>query len=250
MDSTLQTFIREYEPYLSDFRRRVIFTATFFLLIFVFGIVVSPYMIASLVTLLNFTSVQYVVLSPFQLLATSMNIGFFLAIVCSAPLILVEAYEFLSSAFTRHERRLFFRYFVLAGLLFLIGFIYSGVVLYYAAFVVATYNHSLGLANVWDIDLFISQSLLTSAFLGILFEYPLVLALLIRFGILKHQMLVQGRLYAMCATAIVVGLLPPSDIVSLVVMALPLLGLYELTLLFTHEKKRQVVSTFTPLRSL
>ncbi len=243
MQESVLQFISEYGPILEDAKRRLIFMAVFFVFLFIAGFFASPYILKALIAHIGFAGVSYVVLSPFQLLSTSMDIGFFFAIVFSMPLILAELYEFLSDAFTSKEKRAFLSYLLSAVLFFTLGFIYGGAVLYYAAETVAAYNGSLGIQNVWDIDTFISQTLMTASLLGVLFEYPLVLWVLMKLGIIQKQLLVEGRRYAIAATVIIVALLPPTDGLSLIIMSVPLLGMYELTLLLAPERKRQVVPT-------
>lgn len=237
----LKEFMQDYLPYLEEARRRLVFTAVFFVLLFAAGFFASPYIIKTLVTVLAFDSVQYAVLSPFQLLSTSFDVGLFFAVTFSLPLVIAEIYEFLASAFTKRERAAFRGYLLLAVILFVVGFAYGAAVLYYAAWAVSAVNASLGLANVWDIDLFISESLVTAALLGVLFEYPLFLSALMRFGALSRRALAEGRRFAIAGTVIVVALLPPTDGLSLIIMSVPLIGMYELTLLLAREGKRQVV---------
>ncbi len=238
---TFKEFMQDYLPYLEEARRRLMFTVVVFGALFVAGFFASPYIIKALVEFLAFENVQYAVLSPFQLLSTSFDVGLFFAVTFSLPLIIAEIYEFLASAFTKQERKIFHRYLILAVVLFIMGFMYGGAVLYYAAWAVASVNSTLGLANVWDISQFISQALVTSSLLGLLFEYPLILSALMRSGIVPRQYLVRGRRVAIAATVVIVALLPPTDGVSLMIMSVPLIGMYELTLLLAREGKGQVV---------
>lgn len=241
MEQTFQNLVNEYGPYLDDARRRLLFVAVFFGAVCIGGFFASPYVIKAVATILSFDTVQYAVFSPFRLLSTSVDIGLFLGIVATIPLILVEVYEFLAPGCTRSERRSFFFYMLVALGLFSLGFAYGLAVLYYAAFAVASFNSVLGLANLWDIGSFISQSLLTSALLGTLFQFPLLLSLGMRWGMVSRSALTKGRKIAIAATVCVVALLPPTDGLSLVVMSVPLIVLYELTLLLARERKRQVV---------
>jgi len=243
MNQQLTAFMKEYGPYLDDLRLRFTFVAVFFGVICIIGFFASPYVIKWLVSVLNFDTVQYAVLSPFRLLSTSMDIGLFLAIVTTIPLLLWEGYEFFAPGCTRKERRSFFSYLIVSLALFALGFFYGIAVLYYAAFAVASFNGLLGLANIWDIGGFISQTLLTSSLLGLLFQFPLILSVCVRAGILTRRLLTRGRKVAIAVTLCVVALLPPTDGLSLVVMSVPLLVLYELTLLLARERKRQVVLT-------
>lgn len=240
MDS-FQALVKEYGPYLDDARRRLLFVAVFFGLVCVAGFFASPYIIKAVAEILAFDTVEYAVFSPFRLLSTSMDIGLFLAIVAVIPLILVEVYEFLAPGCTKAEKRSFFYYVLVSLGLFGLGFVYGLTVLYYAAFAVSSFNTVLGLANLWDIGSFISQALLTSALLGALFQFPLILSLGMRWGLLSRRSLGEGRKAAIALTVCVVALLPPTDGVSLVVMSVPLIALYELTLLLARERKRQVV---------
>lgn len=249
MDSFTR-FAEEYAAYLEEARRRILFIGIFFVAMFAIGFLSGPAIVRRIIDGLAFENVSYAVLSPYQLLSTSMDIGFFLAVVLSFPLILTELYEFLGGAFTRRERRRLLLYLFGSVFLFGLGFAYGGAILYYAAWAVAGFNTAVGLANVWDISAFVSQSLLTAALLGILFEYPLLLTFLIRSGIVARRALVAGRRYAIAATVILVALLPPTDGLSLIVMSVPLLGMYELTLLLARETKGQAVLAPLQVRPL
>lgn len=233
--------MKDYGPFLDDIRARIVRIALFFGIVCTAGFFAAPYVVRALARLLAFDTVQYAVFSPFRLLSTSMDIGLFLAIVATVPLLLWEAYEFFAPGCTKRERRSTFIYVLMGIALFALGFAYGIGVLYYAAFAVSSFNTVLGLSNIWDIGGFISQTLLTSAALGILFQFPLILTLCMRLGILPRKTLAAGRKIAVAVTVCVVALLPPTDGVSLLVMSVPLIFLYELTLLLAREKKRQVV---------
>ena len=241
MQDNFETLVKDYAPYLEDARRRLLLVSAFFGAVCVAGFFASPYVIKGVATLLSFDTVEYAVFSPFRLLSTSVDIALFLGIVAVIPLILIELYDFLAPGCTRKERRSFFFYMLVALGLFVLGFAYGLAVLYYAAFAVASFNSVLGLSNLWDIGSFISQALLTSALLGTLFQFPLILSLGMRWGLFTRTALSQGRKFAVALTVCVVALLPPTDGLSLVVMSVPLIFLYELTLLLARERKRQVV---------
>lgn len=242
---SFESLVKEYGPYLDDARRRLLFVAVFFGVVCAAGFFASPYVIKLVAQLLSFDTVEYAVFSPFRLLSTSMDIGLFLGIVATIPLVLVELYEFLAPGCTKQEKRSFLYYVFVSLGLFALGFAYGLAVLYYAAFAVSSFNSVLGLSNLWDIGSFISQALLTSALLGTLFQFPLVLSLAMRWGLVTRRSLGEGRKIAIALTVCVVALLPPTDGVSLIVMSVPLVGLYELTLLLARERKRQVVPAET-----
>jgi sec-independent protein translocase protein TatC len=109
----------------------------------------------------------------------------------------------------------------------------------------ASLNVSFGLTNLWDISLFMTQIVLTSALLGILFEFPLVMTGLIRLGVFDISLLVAHRRLAYALIFIIVSLLPPTDGLSLIIMSVPMVALYELTILFNRYRRRgRVVEGF------
>lgn len=250
MEQSITTFVDEYLPYLEDIRRRFLFVVAFFCAVAVGGFFVAPNLIHEVTRLLNFEGVSYAVFSPFRLLSASMDIGFFIAIMATVPLILCEIYEFLAPGFTKRERRITLFYIFLSIFLFVVGFTYGLAVMYYASYAIAGFNGILGLTNMWDIASFISQVLVSAAVLGILFQFPLILSLCMRIGVVSRRTLARGRRVAIAATVCVVALLPPTDGASLVVMSVPLIGLYELTLLLARERKRQVVPASLSMRPL
>ena len=126
-------------------------------------------------------------------------------------------------------------------MLFAIGFSYGFMVMYFALGIIATMNVDLGIINLWDISQFFSLIMLTSALLGILFEFPLVLTFLIRLGAVTTEFLVDKRRHAYVVILILVILLPPTDGLSDIIIAAPLVLIYELTVL---------INSFCPKRNL
>ena len=115
--------------------------------------------------------------------------------------------------------------------LFAIGCTYGFVSLYYGLQLIADINVSFGLENLWDVSLFIAQIAITSMLLGAFFEFPILLLLASKLGLITKQALRNGRRLAYAGIIIIVALLPPTDGISLIVMSLPLILLYELSIL-------------------
>lgn len=237
---------KEFGDFLEDLRGRLLLCVAVFGTGFMVGFFFSSTLIRSLVTLLALDGVQYVISSPFQLLSMSMDMGLFIAVISVFPLVLVELYEFTKPALSRTERGVVARYVLMSTILFGIGFAYGVAVMYYATWAVATLNGNLGLVNLWDIGTFMSQMLLTSVLLGVIFQFPLLISALIRFGVLTRNFFASKRRLVIALVVIVVALLPPTDGLSLLVMAVPLVGLYELTLLLAYTGKGAHTARLNP----
>ena len=174
--------------------------------------------------------------SPFQFIEIAMDFGFFLAIIVCIPYIIYSFYSFIVPALTKNEQIKLLKSIPLSVGLFIVGFFYGFFILYYALGLLASINTNLGIANFWNIGQFLSQMLITSALLGLVFEFPLLLSLLIKLGITTPQTLKNNRRIAYFLTICLTALLPPTDGVSLVAMALPLVLLYEGTILLNNKK--------------
>ncbi len=100
---------------------------------------------------------------------------------------------------------------------------------------------SLGIGNVLDISRLLSTVFLTSVFMGIGFQFPLVLLLLMRIGIIKHTHLSKQRMWIYLGSFIFAVLLPPDSILADVLLSLPLIILFELTILLHRISERKRV---------
>src|SRR4030043_1538841 len=81
---------------------------------------------------------------------------------------------------------------------------------------------------------------------GLVFEFPVVLVLLAKIGVVDAKMLARQRKYAILLIFIFAAVMTPPDIISQVLMALPLMGLYELSILLSKifgKKPKPVPST-------
>ncbi len=223
--------IEKFLPFLEDLRRRLYRAVILFVTFFAVGFLSAGIILKKLLHLVHIDKVIIATSSPFQFTEIAMDIGSFLAILVSVPYIIYSFYVFVFPALTRREKIRVLKSIPLSMFLFIVGFFYGFFILYYALGLLASINSSLGIANFWNIGQFLSQVLMTSALLGLVFEFPLVLTLLIKLGITTSQTLKNNRRVAYFLAICLTALLPPTDGVSLIAMALPLVLLYEGTIL-------------------
>lgn len=228
--------LEKFLPYLEDLRERMYRGVILFVVFFSGGFLSAGIILKKLLKLVHIDQVVIATSSPFQFTDIAMDVGFFLAIMVSVPYIIHSFYVFILPALTRSEKIKLFKSIPLSVGLFIIGFFYGFFILYNALGLLAAINIRLGIANYWNIGQFLSQMLTTSALLGLIFEFPLLLSLLIKLGITTPQTLKNHRRVAYFLTICLTALLPPTDGVSLIAMALPLVLLYEGTILLNNKK--------------
>ena len=216
---------------MEDLRRRLFRGVIIFAIFFVIGFFFAGIILKKILDLVHLDQVTIATSSPFQFIDVAMNFGFFLAIIVCIPYIIYSVYVFIMPALTKTEQIKLVKSIPLSIGLFIFGFSYGFFILNYALEILASINTSLGIANFWNIGQFLSQIFITSALLGLVFEFPLVLTLLIKLSIITRQALKNHRRIAYFLMISLTALLPPTDILSLIAMALPLVLLYEATIL-------------------
>lgn len=227
--------LTKYGNYFEELRRKLVLLVKIFAIIFIIAFLNVGPIIKLLMRYLSVEGVKIITTSPFQLVELAMSIGFFLASIITIPVFIYFLYKFLRPALLNKEARFFLLSLPLAIFLFIIGFLYSSVMLYYAIKLIAMVNVSLGVLNYWDISIFITQIIWTSTLLGLLFIFPIVISFLIKLGILSVSFLRSKRRHAVVIIFIIVSLLPPTDGLSLVLMATPLVLIFELTVFFNRK---------------
>jgi len=221
---------------LEDLRGRLFRGVILFAIFFVAGFFFAGTILKKILELVHLDQVTIAASSPFQFIEIAMDFGFFLAIMVCVPYIIYSFYVFIVPALTKNERIKLLKSTPLSIGLFVIGFFYGFFVLNYALEALASINIGLGIANFWNIGQFLSQVFITSALLGLIFEFPLLLTLLIKLGIITPQTLKNQRRVAYFLMLLLTALLPPTDVLSLIAMVLPLVLLYEVTILLNKNK--------------
>ncbi len=242
----IQKKLHEYSPYLEDLLKRVYFLTIFFVGAFIVSLVLSTPMIRFFTHVFDFSGVVLATTSPFQLLDLAMSISMFSATVLTIPVFLYNLYAFIGSGLREGEKNAFFLVLPLGLGLFAFGFAYSFYVSYFAMQAIANINTGLGVQNLWDITTFLSQIISTSALLGVVFEFPIIVTLLVKTEVITASFLKEKRrmvIFGLCAFT---ALLPPTDGISLLLMVLPLIVLYEATIIYNsllHKAEDTIINT-------
>lgn len=158
----------------------------------------------------------------------AMRISFWTGLLIASPLLVVFMALFFLPALNEGERRWLYRGAVAGAVLFLVGvalgYLYT---LPFALQAMYVMNEWLGVVPIWTVDSYVAFSTRLLIAFGLAFELPLVLLVLGRIGIIDAAWLAAHRRHAVVAALVLACLLTPPDVVSQVVMTLPLMLLYE-----------------------
>ena len=162
-----------------------------------------------------------------------MKMAFLCAIVLTFPYLIYKVWEFIAPALYDNEKRKIRKAFLFASGLFYLG-VAVGFTLIFPLMLnfFADYQVSSSVPNMFSLSSYIS--LLTSMVLtfGIVFEFPVLVALFSAIGILKKETMRKYRRHAICAVVILAAVITPSgDPFSLTIVAIPLYLLYEFSVM-------------------
>lgn len=177
-------------------------------------------------------------LTPFML---ALKTAFFGGFGLASPFVFFFIGQFVLPALHRHEKKyLGYGVFIGSGL-FLMGAAFAYLVItnlmLSASIMFADW---LGFhSTIWIIDDYVAVILKLLLGVGLGFELPVVLLTLVRIGILDYQKLNALRAYAVVVILVVCALLTPPDVISQVLMAMPLYILYEISVIIAYIWFRQ-----------
>lgn len=174
---------------------------------------------------------QPITLSPTEPFLTTITLSLYAAILLALPVILYQAYAFVLPAFSPAERRVALPLLLLVPVLFVGGVAFSYfVVLEPAIDFLLEFNSDEFATELRARDYYSFAALLMVA-MGLLFQVPVGILAVTRLGIVTVAQLRQNRRYAILAMAILAAMLPTIDPVTLVLEMIPLILLYELSIL-------------------
>jgi sec-independent protein translocase protein TatC len=165
---------------------------------------------------------------------TTLTVVAYAALVISLPVILYQLYAYILPAFTPGEARVARPLLLMVPLLFVGGAAFGYFLVLPAAtkfllhFNADEFNTQI---RARDYYYFVTTTLLAC---GIVFQMPVVILALTRLGIVDAQKLAKNRRYAILVCAVVAAALPGVDPVSMLLEMLPLIVLYELSILLAR----------------
>lgn len=186
---------------------------------------------------------KLIFLKPTGMLVVRIEIAIAVGVIVSIPVIFYQLWKFLMPGLHKNERKYFFPSLILTTICFLAGTVFSYFVIIPT---VLPFLFSMGTdsieatINITEYMSFVIRLILVA---GLVFELPVVSLFLTRLGILTPTFLKRYRRYSIVLIFLFSAILTPPDPMSQVLMASPLLLLYEvsiwISMLVQRKKKRE-----------
>jgi sec-independent protein translocase protein TatC len=177
--------------------------------------------------------IQIVNLSPAGSFIVATKVAFYGGLVIASPLILYFIAQFVFPALKLMEKKYIYQGLLFGGGLFLVGVSFCYFVLMPVALAASVqYAEWLGFsASQWRAEDYVGFVCKFMLGMGLGFELPVVILTLVKIGVLSHSTLAKSRRYVIIIVFVLGAVLTTPEVITQVLMAIPLWGLYEITVL-------------------
>lgn len=162
----------------------------------------------------------------------------YLALLAASPYICYELFRFISPALYDNERRYSTRIVTVVYLLFLVGVLITYFLLFpIAVRFLGTYQVADAVKSTITIDSYIATFTTLTLLMGLVFQLPVIIFFLAKMGIVTPEILSRYRRHALVAIAIVSAIITPPDVMTLILVTVPMYLLYELSIIVARKVK-------------
>jgi sec-independent protein translocase protein TatC len=186
-----------------------------------------------------------ITLSPAEAFTTTLTVSAYFALLISLPVILYQLYAFVLPAFTPKEKRVARPLLLMVPVLFISGVVFGYFVVIPAALDFLLDFNTDQFQNEIRARDYYSFLALTLISIGVLFQIPVGILAIVKLGITTPQKLRKNRRYAILVIAVLAALLPGVDPVTMMIEMVPLVILFELSILLASAFGRPAADADT-----
>lgn len=162
---------------------------------------------------------------------THITTSLYLGLLCASPFILYELFCFVSPALLENERKYSTQIVIIVYLLFVLGVLMSYYILFPISFrFLGTYSVADKIHSTITLDSYISTFVNLTLLMGLVFQLPILAFLLSKMGFIHSEYLIKYRRYAFLLICLVAAIITPPDVMTLILVAIPLYLLYEVSI--------------------
>jgi sec-independent protein translocase protein TatC len=224
--------------HLAELRKRIIYSALVFILAAGFCYSFAERIINNIIDIAQ--NVEFVFIAPAELLLSYIKLSAIGGLVISAPFLIFQIWLFVIPGLKRKEKRYILFSLLLGSVFFIAGVTFAYFVVVPTMIVFLMGFQMEAIKPMISFNSYLSFVLSTIFTFGAIFELPILMVLLSRFGILKVSFLKQNRKFIILIIFILAAILTPPDVISQIILAGPMILLSEIGIFLAGlaEKKK------------
>ncbi|MGN1406488.1 MAG: twin-arginine translocase subunit TatC, partial [Erysipelotrichaceae bacterium] len=224
--------VMSLSDHLRELRNRVIVCLLILAIGFVFCFYNAETIVNELTTMGLNNGYSFVYLSPQELLLQYMRIGLVGGLILSIPVLVYEVYAFIAPGLEKYEKPFLILSLIFGQICFVIGVIFAHKIsMPFMLGFLFKVNSTDYITSSISIESYLSFILTVYIIFGAVFEMPVISAILTKFGLLKSKWLEKGRSVSIVICFLVAALITPPDVISQVMVAIPMMLLYQISIL-------------------
>ncbi|CDQ39860.1 MULTISPECIES: twin-arginine translocase subunit TatC [Virgibacillus] len=213
--------------HLSELRNRIIITAVFFIVFFIVGFIYSKEIYAFFQ---HDIGMKLTVISPGEIIWIYFTLAGIVAIACTIPIFALQVWLFVKPGLTNTERKATLAYIPAVFILFIGGLVF-GYYMFIELILPFLLSLNDGMFNeMFTVDRYFKFLIRVTLPFAVLFEIPIIAMFLTAIGILTPDYMRKTRKYAYLILVIIGTIVTPPDFILQLVVAIPLILLYEISI--------------------
>ncbi|MFQ5753291.1 MAG: twin-arginine translocase subunit TatC [bacterium] len=213
------------------------------LLIVAFGMFCSFLFYKPIFSLLTYpfhhSGENLVILSPSEGLVIVLKFSFWVGLVGTSPVWMFFIFSYIAPALYSHERKLIFPFFFFSLFFLTLGFLFAFfITIPTANEYLKAFNQGLGI-NLWTLSHYLDYTLILLLANALAFEIFAILLLLVHYGWLSAKKMTVNRKFVLVGFLVLSALLTPPDVLTQIMLTLPLMVFYEATILYARLRQRK-----------
>ena len=171
---------------------------------------------------------------------THVTAAFYLGLLGASPYIIYELFRFVTPALYENERKYSVRVAIIVFVLFIVGVLMSYYILFPISFrFLGTYSVSDMVESNITLHSYISTFTTLTLIMGLVFQLPVIAFFLGKIGIVKSDFLKRYRKHAFVAIMVVAAIITPPDLMTLILVTIPLYLLFEVSISILKRMERK-----------
>jgi len=214
--------------HLNDLRRTLFFDVIIVAIFFVIELLFfNDYVVDFVIAPIKEQNIEIIYTNVSEAFAVKLKLAFITSVIAASPIIFISIWLFIRSALYKAERKLIAPTLIISYMLFVVGVVFAYFMVFRLAII---YLVQFGEDTATPMLAFNSYVSFLFGFLipfGVVFELPVVIVVLTRLGIVNSDMLKTARKYIILVIFTLAAILTPPDVVSQVMLGLPMYVLFE-----------------------